>query len=126
MEMRLGPYILLEQLGAGAMGVVHRARHVQTGVEVALKVIAPGFASNELLVARFQREMAIVQKLMHPHIVRCFETGTDGDQRFFVMELVEGGSIGTLLDRRSRLSWQETIHYATQICSALEYAHQNG
>src|SRR2546425_40644 len=102
METRLGSYILLEEIGAGAMGVVHRARHVQTGVELALKVIAPGIASNEHLVARFQREMAIVQKLMHPHIVRCFETGADGAQRFFVMELIEGGSIAATLTRKGK------------------------
>jgi serine/threonine-protein kinase len=126
MQTRLGSYNLLAELGAGAMGVVYRAQHAQTGVEYALKVIAPGFASNEVLVARFQREMAIIQKLMHPHIVRCFETGADGPQRFFVMELVEGGSIGTLLQRKERLSWQETIYYAIQVCSALEYAHQHG
>jgi eukaryotic-like serine/threonine-protein kinase len=126
MEGRLGPYILQEPLGAGSMGAVFRARHEVTGKAVALKVIGPGFASNELLVARFQREMAIVQKLMHPHIVRCFETGADGQQRFFVMELIEGGSIATLLERKGKLSWQETIYYARQICSALEYAHQHG
>src|SRR5262245_9905099 len=103
MESCLGSYILLEELGAGAMGVVYRARHVQTGVELALKVIAPGFASNELLVARFEREMAIVRKLTHPNIVRCFETGTDGSQRFFVMELIEGGSIAALLKRKEKL-----------------------
>jgi serine/threonine-protein kinase len=126
MEGQLGPYILQEQLGAGSMGVVYRARHQVTGKAVALKVIAAGVASNELLVARFQREMAIVQKLMHPHIVRCFETGADGEQRFFVMELIEGGSIATLLERKTKLSWQETIFYSLQICSALEYAHERG
>jgi serine/threonine-protein kinase len=126
MQERLGPYILVEELGAGAMGVVYRARHCQTGVELALKVIAPGFASNELLVARFQREMAIVQKLAHPNIVRCFETGADGQQRYFVMELIDGGSIAGLLARKEKLSWQETIQYASQVCSALEYAHRHG
>jgi serine/threonine-protein kinase len=70
--------------------------------------------------------MAIVQKLMHKNIVRCFETGADGKQRFFVMELIEGGSIASLLERKGKLSWQETIYYALQICSALEYAHQRG
>src|SRR5262245_15416254 len=126
MEGRLGSYILQEQLGAGSMGVVFRAQHQVTGKSVALKVIAAGVASNELLVARFQREMTIVQKLMHPHIVRCFETGADGDQQFFVMELIEGGSIATLLERKTKLSWQETIFYSLQICSALEYAHERG
>jgi serine/threonine-protein kinase len=126
MEGQLGRYILHEQLGAGAMGIVFRAQHEETGNEVALKVIAPGYVCNELLVARFQREMAIVQKLMHPHIVRCFETGADGPQLFFVMELIEGGSIASMLERKGKLSWQETISYSLQICSALEYAHEHG
>src|SRR5262245_42760800 len=115
MEARLGPYILLKQMGAGAMGLVYQARHAVTGNEVALKVVAPAFACNELLAARCQREMGIVQKLVHPHIVRCYETGGDGQQRYLVMELIEGGSIATLLERRETLSWQETIFYALQV-----------
>lgn len=123
---QLGPYRIDGELGSGAMGVVYRATHVETGLEVALKVIAPGLVTDELLVARFEREMAIVQKLTHPNIVRCFEVGTDGKQRYFAMELVVGGSIGGLIDRKGRLSWQEVIHYGQQVCSALEYAHERG
>lgn len=126
MVTQIGPYVLEQQLGAGAMGVVYRAKHIETGQGVALKVIAPAFSTDELLVARFEREMTIVQRLEHPNIVRCFGAGGEGKQRYFVMELVEGGSVASVLEKRGRISWQETIRYTLQASAALEHANQFG
>lgn len=122
----LGAFELEKQLGAGGMGVVYLARYVKTGQRVALKLLSPSLANDQKLVTRFQRELQILKKLKHPHIVQCYGGGRLGEQRFYVMELIEGGSLSEQLRAKKRFSWEQTIQYGLQICSALEHAHDNG
>ena len=122
----IGPFELEDQLGAGGMGVVYRARYTKTGQRVALKVLSPGLQEDEKLIARFTRELEILKKLKHPNIVQCYGGGRLGSQRFYAMELVEGGSLSELLRKKGRFDWQQVIEYGIQICNALEHAHENG
>ena len=127
MENRsIGPFELEDQLGAGGMGVVYRAKYTKTGQRVALKVLSPGLQEDEKLIARFTRELEILKKLKHPNIVQCYGGGRLGAQRFYAMELVEGGSLSELLKRKGKFDWQQVIEYGIQICAALEHAHENG
>lgn len=127
MENRsIGPFELEDQLGAGGMGVVYRAKYTKTGQRVALKVLSPGLQEDEKLIARFTRELEILKKLKHPNIVQCYGGGRLGTQRFYAMELVEGGSLSELLRRKGKFDWQQVIEYGMQICAALEHAHENG
>ena len=125
-ERRLGPFLLKERLGAGGMGVVYRATHVESRREVAVKVLSAKAAGNKRIVARFARELEILKALKHPNIVRCFGGGRQGSEIYLVMELVDGGSIAGLIRRRGRLSWESTIDYALQVCDGLAYAHEWG
>ncbi len=120
------PFELEEQIGAGGMGVVYRARYVGNDRRVALKLLPKHIADNPTLLARFQREMDILKDLRHPHIVHCFGGTCEGNQRFYAMELVEGGTIDSLLRQHERLSWGRVVEYAVQVCAALEHAHENG
>ncbi|MDB5335883.1 MAG: Serine/threonine protein kinaserelated protein [Planctomycetaceae bacterium] len=122
----IGPFELQEQLGAGGMGVVYRAKYTKTGQVVALKVLSPGLQEDEKLIARFTRELEILKKLKHPNIVQCYGGGRLGAQRFYAMELVEGGSLSELLKKKGKFDWQQVIEYGLQICAALEHAHENG
>jgi eukaryotic-like serine/threonine-protein kinase len=117
------PFELEEQLGAGGMGVVYKARYVGNDRRVAVKILPDHVAANPVLAARFAREMEILKDLKHPHIVHCFGGTTEGKQWFYAMELVEGGSIESLLKEKGKLPWEEVIEYGKQMCAALEHAH---
>jgi eukaryotic-like serine/threonine-protein kinase len=125
-EHRLGPFLLKERIGAGGMGVVYRATHVESKRPFAVKVLSAKAAANKRIVARFARELEILKALKHPNIVRCFGGGRQGSEIYLVMELVAGGSIAGLVRRRGRLPWETTIDYALQVCDGLAYAHEWG
>jgi hypothetical protein len=122
----IGPFQLGEKLGAGGMGIVYRAVYTKTGVPCAIKVLAPDVNDSPGVQQRFEREIAILKKLQHPHIVKYFGGGKVGSQRFYAMELVAGGSLESYLNRKKRLPWEEALSYAKQIAEALEHAHNAG
>lgn len=125
-ERRIGPFIIGRQLGAGGMGVVYRATYTETGRDVALKVLPPGLIGDDKIRARFEREIGILKKLSHPNIVRYFGGGTHEGQRWYAMELIDGGAVSQLLKRRGRLTPEQTIEAGRQICAALEHSHNAG
>lgn len=119
------PFELLERIGEGGMGEVYRARFVKNDRIVALKLL-PSDVTNETILARFEREMKILRSLRHPNIVHCFGGACEGDEQFYAMELVEGGTLSDLLRRQGRLSVDRVIAYGKQMCAALMYAHERG
>ncbi len=120
------PFELMDKLGEGGMGVVYRARYVGNDRIVAVKLLPDEVASNPTLVARFDRELEILTQLRHKNIVHCFGGTTESKQRFYAMELVEGGTLAEALQKKKRLSWDHVVDYGMQMCSALEYAHERG
>jgi len=127
MEKRwIWPFELEEQIGSGAMGVVYRARFVKNDRRVALKLLPAEVAANKTLAARFQREMEILKDLKHPHIVHCFGGTCEGDQWFYAMELIEGGTLAALLTEQGKLPWRQAVEFGLQVCAALDHAHDKG
>lgn len=125
MEPRcVGTFLLEEQIGQGGMGVVYRARCLQTDRLVALKLLPHDVEPTYL--KRFEREMEVLQSLRHPHIVQCFGGLCDDRQRFYAMEFVAHGTVADLLLNRGRLPWKDVVDYALQVGSALEYMHERG
>lgn len=122
----IGPFLVDEKLGAGGMGAVYRAMHIDTGRSVALKVLSARVSTSRRAVARFAREIEILKTLKHPNIVRCFGGGRHETDAYLAMELVSGGSLAALLRRRGRLTWEAAVDYMVQICSGLAYAHEWG
>ncbi len=123
---RIGPFEIEKQLGVGGMGVVYLATLVKTGQKVALKVLSPAMASNEQVLSRFEREMEILQRLRHKHIVRYYWGGTIKGQPLYAMEIMDGGTLEDWLKRKGRLSWEQTLDCARHVCKALEHAHNAG
>lgn len=123
---RIGPFELGEKIGAGGMGIVYRAVYTKTGMPCAIKVLAPDVNVSPSVQQRFEREISILKKLQHPHIVRYYGGGKVGSQRFYAMELVEGGSLESYLKQKGKLPWEEALNYARQIAEALEHAHNAG
>lgn len=132
----LGEFQLLEVIGRGAMGTVYRAIQVPLDREVAVKVLALSGAIEELST-RFRREAKIASRLEHPGIVKVITFGEVKDYLYFAMELVDGWSLGTLLEWREErvepgseapdLKQTETcIRLARDVAVALSYAHDQG
>jgi serine/threonine-protein kinase len=107
------------------MGVVYRARYVVNNREVAVKIL-PKDVTNKIALARFERETEILKDLRHPNIVRSFGGVCEDKCRFYAMELVEGGTLDDVIQRRGRLPFEQVIEYALQMCAALECSHKQG
>ncbi len=123
---QLDEFELGETLGVGTVGTIYRAIDRRSGNTVALKLLHPAVSRDPLILARFEREMMILEKLTHPNIVRYFGGGQVDDQLFYAMEMMEAGSLKELLQRTGRLGWREVVSCGVQLCSALQYAHNNG
>ncbi len=113
-------------LGVGTVGEVYAGKLKETGEQVAVKLLLPSLSQDELVRARFQREMLILQKLNHPNIIRYYGGGKHDGRLFYAMEAVSGGTVKDLLERFDRLSWREVASIARQVCSALQHAHNHG
>jgi serine/threonine-protein kinase len=121
----VGRYVILDRLGSGSMGRVYKAHHLMMDRVVALKIIAPEIASNERVVARFQREMKLVGRLDHPNVVRAFDADQINKILYIVMEFVSGESLGKRL-RRGTIPPVEMVSYAAQAALGLGHAHAQG
>lgn len=122
----LDEFELGKVLGVGTVGTIYEAEDKRNGLKVALKILLPTVSRDELIQARFVREMVILEKLSHRHIVKYFGGGRSGEQLFFAMELLTGGSLKEELSRGGPFSWIEAATCGAQICSALQYAHNHG
>jgi tRNA A-37 threonylcarbamoyl transferase component Bud32 len=123
---RLGPYRLLEKLGAGGMGVVYRARHVERPRDAALKVLSRRWAADPEARARFAREMRAALRLVHPHVVRATDAGEAGGVHYLVMEYVEGADLGRLAWAAGPLRVADACELARQAARALQHVHAAG
>ncbi len=118
-------YEILEELGAGGMGVVYRARDTKLGRDVAIKVLPEDLQHDAERLSRFEREARLLASLNHPHVATLYGFEEASGTRFLVMELVEGE---TLADRIARhpLSIEEALPLFCQIAEGLEAAHDKG
>jgi serine/threonine protein kinase/Tfp pilus assembly protein PilF len=119
-------YRLLQQIGEGGCGVVFLAEQQAPVVRrVALKVVKPGMDTKSV-IARFEAERQALALMDHPHIAHVFDAGaTEGGRPYFVMELVEGVKITDYCDRHS-LPTSARLELFTQVCDAIQHAHQKG
>jgi serine/threonine protein kinase len=126
LKFKIDEFELGRQIGQGTVGEIFLARQLATGKTVALKILMPSFSQDRLIRSRFVREMQILEKLRHPHIVEVYGSGEVGGRLFYVMEFVDAGSVKELLANYGLLPWQEVASIARQICSALQYMHNHG
>lgn len=119
-------YELLEKIGAGAMGVVYRARDRKLHREVALKFLPENMCANADAAARFLQEARAAAALNQPNITTLHAIEEDAERPFLVMELVEGETLEALLMRRRPLDAMEAAGIAAQITAGLAAAHAKG
>jgi serine/threonine-protein kinase len=122
----LGPYRLEDLLGEGGMGVVYRATRTRDGETVAVKVLRPELADDELYARRFDREGRVARGLDHPHLVPVLDTGFDDGRRYIVSRHVEGESLAAVLSRDGVLPTGRVVRLAAGIGSALDAVHRTG
>jgi serine/threonine protein kinase/Tol biopolymer transport system component len=118
----IGHYRVLEQIGAGAMGEVFRARDERLGRDVALKLIRPGSSSNPDHLRRFELEARAAAALNHPNIVAVYDIGVEDGSPYIVCELLEGMTLRNRL-LEGKLPVRLAIDYAIQIVQGLIAAH---
>jgi eukaryotic-like serine/threonine-protein kinase len=129
-ELRFMPtratFRLNEPLGVGSMGTVYRAESDDVEEPVAVKILHPAIAHDEGMVNRFQREIVVMERLRHPHIVRHYGGGMMDGQYFFAMQLLDRGTLKDRLQKDGPLPWREAAKLIDQIASALQHAHNHG
>ncbi|WP_406697008.1 protein kinase family protein [Singulisphaera sp. Ch08] len=125
-QLAVGPYRLLEPLGAGTRGRVFRARHDTTNQVVALKSFPshrlPGAGATD--THRFHREAEAATRLRHPNLVTVLDDGTADGNAYLVMELVEGIDLPRFLELHGPLEPLQASRYAQQVALALQHAYE--
>jgi serine/threonine-protein kinase len=120
-----GKYETIEKIGRGGMGAVYRALDRNLGRQVAVKVLPPEFSSDPERLARFEREAKLLAALNHPNIAAVHELAEEEGRRFLILEMVEGETLQTRLDRGA-LNVEETLETCRQVAAGLEAAHEKG
>ncbi|MEO1271114.1 MAG: protein kinase, partial [Myxococcota bacterium] len=123
-----GRYQLEAAVGAGAFGVVYRAKDMVTGTVFALKTLMPGATqADEAAVERFRREAELMARFDHPNLVQTVDFGrTDDGGLFMVMEFVDGRTLHQMLKEEKRFEPTRAVHIIRQTLLGLEEAHGQG
>ena len=123
---RIGRYEVVAHLATGGMGEVYKARDVELGRIVALKVLPTHLSENANSVERFRREARHAARLSHKNIVTLYDWGQDGGTWFLALEFVDGTDLNSYINSRGRLDPQEAWLITIQAVRALDHAFQRG
>jgi eukaryotic-like serine/threonine-protein kinase len=122
--INVGAYQIIEQLGAGGMGVVYRARHANHG-EVALKLLPKYTVADATAAKRFRREAEVLANLQHPALCRMYECFVDDAYAVLAMELIEGSELSDAI-AQGPMPFDVTLGIITSLVDALNLAHVQG
>ena len=120
-----GRYRIERELGQGGMATVYLGRDLKHDRKVAIKVLHPEL-SAVIGGERFLAEIKVTANLQHPHILPLFDSGSADGLLFYVMPYVQGESLRTKMSREKQLGVEEAVRLASQVASALDYAHRQG
>jgi serine/threonine-protein kinase len=117
-------YEIIEKIGGGGMSDVYKARCKVLNRFVAIKVLKQELTQDPDFVEKFKQESLSAASLTHPNIVNIYDTGIEDDIYYIVMEYVHGITLKKYIQKKGRLSEQETIRISRQIADALRHAMQ--
>lgn len=126
MSRHLGRYELAEEIGRGAMAIVHRAYDPRLQRDIAIKILRPEVASDEARREYFLTEAHAAGRLSHAGIVTVHDVGEADGSPFMAMELLAGPTLQGILDRYGRLPVTDVVDIGLQLAEALDYAHRRG
>lgn len=115
----IGKYKILELIGFGGMGKIYKAEHPDLKIPIALKSLKKEFANDERACGRFIRSAKICARISHPNVVRIYDCGYSEEDLYLVMEYIDGGSVQDLLEKKGKLSPEETVQIAIGVCTGL-------
>src|SRR6476660_7851468 len=118
-------YTIERLLGQGGMATVHLAEERKHRRKVAIKILKQELGAS-VGAERFLREIGIAAQLSHPHIVPLIDSGTSDGALYYVSPFVAGGSLRDRLNREKQLPIDDALRIATEVGTALDYAHRNG
>lgn len=122
-----GRYRILKSIGRGGMADVYLAKDlILDNEEVAIKVLRTNYQTDQIAVARFQREARAMAELNHPNIVSIRDIGEEDGQQFLVMEYVDGSDLKKYIQDHAPLSNNEVVRIMEEVLSAMTLAHQQG
>src|SRR4051812_26900830 len=126
-DVLAGKYRVERILGVGGMGIVLAVEHLELGQRMAIKMMLPGVAPDEMAVTRFLREARAAAGIQSEHVVRIFDVGTlETGAPYMVMELLRGEDLNQLLANVGRLAVTDAVDYVLQACHAIAEAHAMG
>lgn len=119
-------YQLFKKIGEGGLAEVYQAQDMSLGRMVAVKVLRIQFTRDPSFLVNFHREAQSAAKLSNPYIVAVYDFGQYNDRPYIVLEWIPGSDLRTLLSEEGKISVDQAVEYATQICSAVGTAHRAG
>ncbi len=122
----LGKYQLVDKIGEGAMGVVHRAFDPVLNRTLAIKVMSTVIASDDQLRERFLREARAAGSLQHPNVITIFDFGEIAEHLYIAMEYVEGYDLAEIITKRVPLALEAKLDILIDTLNGLGYAHSHG
>lgn len=115
-------FTVVSSIGSGGMGSVYKVHHNLLNVDMALKLLNKGTASEADFV-RFQNEAKTLSKLSHANVARVYDFGVEDDTPYLTMDFIEGQTLQEYLDQHGTLSLTEFVVIFSQVCSGLAHAH---
>jgi serine/threonine-protein kinase len=125
-QILLGRYEVGRLLGAGGMAEVYEGHDRLLARRVAIKILLSQYAHDPAFLARFRREAQSAASLSHPNIVGVYDTGSEGDTWFIVMEYVDGRTLKDIIRAEGALYWARAAEVAGDVAGALAVAHARG
>jgi serine/threonine-protein kinase len=125
-EVLLGRYELGRMLGAGGMAEVYEGHDRLLARRVAIKILLAQYAHDPAFLARFRREAQAAASLSHPNIVGVYDTGSEADTWFIIMEYVDGRTLKDIIRAEGALYWARAAEVAADVAGALAVAHARG
>ena len=119
-------YDVISLIGVGGMSNVYKAIDNMTGNTVAIKFLKQEFFENEELVRRFKNESKAISLLDNPNIIKVVDVNINDNEKYIVVEYIDGITLKEYIDNRKVLTWQEAVQFTGTILSAMGHAHDNG
>jgi serine/threonine-protein kinase len=123
---RFGRYDIARELGAGGMGAVYEATHIELKKRVAIKVLLPAMVQNAEARTRFLREGEAAAKIRHTHAVDVYDVGVENGMAYLVMEFLEGEDLNSVLRRDGALDFRRATSILLPVFAAMQAAHDEG
>ena len=123
---KIGDYDIVEQVGAGGMGLVYKAIHRKLGRPVALKVVRGRYTDSPQHLERFKREAAVCSRLSHPNVVELYDFGEEDQAIYYAMEFIDAPTLDEMIEDKGALPSRSFFPIFSQLASALAYIHEQG